>query len=128
MSHATDVVGFYPSLPNGDISEDALCASDCSSAQTEDWTPIFRSSEADTPTHCSKCEALIPHALTSDGYAYVGHALVEHAKDGFGRAPILKQWVEEYLDGVEETDLRAFLYYSALGWPDTDEYTPRKEG
>lgn len=84
--------------------DDAECA-DCHDpdawAGFEDWVEpihIFAGTEADAPTHCTVCEALIPHALTEEGLAYVAEML---ADDG-GRPEIEAQWVEEYGNQLEE--------------------------
>lgn len=61
-------------------------------------TPIFRDSEADTPTHCALCAALIPHALTPDGIEYVREA-VAALEAGDGRREIVGQWRDRYLEG-----------------------------
>jgi hypothetical protein len=59
-------------------------------------------SESDTPTHCHVCEALIPHRLTPDGYAYVGERLRDHLADGGGRAEIQRAWFDAYGDGLDD--------------------------
>ena len=63
--------------------------------------PIFACGhEADTPSHCAQCEALIPHDLTPDGLEYVREA-VEGLTVGQGSADIVRQWQEFYLGGRE---------------------------
>ncbi len=76
-------------LAGGDGRSDADC-------------PIFSiGHEADAPSHCAECDALIPHDLTPDGVEYVREAVREAAQnpgDGW-RAKITEQWREEYLRG-----------------------------
>lgn len=48
-------------------------------ARFEDWDApiaITPDDESDTPTLCSECSELIPHALTYDGYEYVREAIL----------------------------------------------------
>lgn len=93
MRHPTDVVGL---IGGGGV---ALCPECYESVgwPVEDASPIFRSDEADTPTHCDKCDGLIRHGLTPDGIEYVREALDLHAETGQGRAAIIEQWRREYL-------------------------------
>lgn len=103
--HTFDVIGFYPNM--GDFYGEPFCAACapkhadnacadkgncCSPWVLSDAGPIFRDSESDTPTHCVACEALIPHALTLDGAAYVWEAL----QIGTGRPEILAMWRKAY--------------------------------
>ena len=63
----------------------------------EDWTepiPIMQDDECDTPTHCVDCRELIPHALTSHGYAYV----LEAVGSLQGDTEVLQAWSERYFD------------------------------
>ena len=78
--------------------------------------PISEDDEADTPTHCARCEELIAHALTPDGIAYVEEAYAR-ASVGDGRKCIVKQWVLEYLDKPGWADVVAH-------WPNADAYSP----
>lgn len=89
-------IGFYVTC------DDAECV-DCHDPDAwpgfEGWDEpiaIFSLTEADAPTHCSKCEAVIPHALTSDGVAYVQDLL----DAGDGRPEIHAVWVEVYGDSL----------------------------
>ena len=89
-----NVLGFYPVI-DGQIVEDAICIDCVRSNQIDvpqEWEPIFHDMEADTPTHCSMCEALIPHTLTTDGMEYVREAILSG-----GRPEILAQWIMEYI-------------------------------
>ena len=64
--------------------------------------PIFAiGHEADTPSHCELCEALIPHDLTPDGIEYVREAVQACIDDapGAGRRGIVEQWRRQYLPG-----------------------------
>lgn len=66
-------------------------------------TPIFAiGHEADTPSHCSVCDALIPHELTPDGIEYVREAVRDAAEnpDDTWRAGIAGQWRDYYLHGA----------------------------
>lgn len=78
-------VGYY-------VDCDTAYCEDCVPGDVEDHDPIWSWSESDTPTHCAKCESLIPHTLTSDGLEYVA----EHYRDD-PESPIVAQWVAEYL-------------------------------
>ena len=64
----------------------------------EDPAPIFFNNESDTPTHCVKCEALIDHALTSDGYEYVAEAIADFLTNDSGRYKIVMAWALNYSD------------------------------
>jgi hypothetical protein len=57
-----------------------------------DFHPVFFTDEADTPTHCEKCEALMVHDLTPDGIAYVREAL----QAGTGRREVRDAWRNAY--------------------------------
>lgn len=48
--------------------------------------------EADTPTHCDKCNTFLGNPLTADGYAYVRGAI----SDGGGNPEVLAEWAEFY--------------------------------
>lgn len=63
-----------------------------------DAIPIFVDSEADAPTHCVKCELLLPHSLTTDGMKYVKAAVEDYERYGtHSRPEILAAWREAYL-------------------------------
>lgn len=82
----------------------------------EDWPdplPIFWSDEADTPTHCVECEALIPHRLTDYGMEYVREALEMPG----GRRCIERAWVLEYLPSQA---------HIVRDWPTHDAYSPKE--
>ena len=92
--------------------DDAVC-DDCFDPGSwegfEDWDEplaIFADTESDTPTHCVRCHALIPHELTTEGYRYVREAVAEGSnrlgmseRDYRYRQSILDAWAEEYADG-----------------------------
>lgn len=60
----------------------------------QSWEPLGHlSGEADTPTHCEECDALIWHPLTPEGYEYVK----EHCDAGDGDPLILAAWRKAYL-------------------------------
>lgn len=89
--------------------------------------PIFANDEADTPTHCTRCEALIPHALTAEGYDYVADAIGEHLRDPEtnGRACIVAAWFRQYRDGFDRHGLAVrILDLWADAQPSTDRFTP----
>jgi hypothetical protein len=123
--------------------DDAVCTACAPSGFAEDdfseW-PGFESwdepliitaeDESDSPTHCSVCESLIEHRLTSDGYAYVAQAMAEHLSemdshpdDRTGRACILKAWWNAYGDDSDNSGLDV----DVSSWPDHDEYSPKQE-
>jgi len=97
-----DPVGYY--FPAG------LVCADCVEADAElqyrlgrdaaDMYPqiaaVFPDTESDSPEHCEKCEALIGHALTTDGHLFVADALA----DGTGRSEVLAAWREVYGGGL----------------------------
>jgi hypothetical protein len=66
----------------------------------DDPLAIFPDTESDTPTHCAECEALIPHALTPEGYEYVSEAVAQYRDFGIGRGEIVEQWAAQYEDGI----------------------------
>lgn len=90
--HPFDVVGYY----YGECMGGPLCP-DCHREEGHapddpDAHPIFGDGEADTPTHCLNCEALLAHNLTPDGMEYVRDALT----DGTGRPDVLAAWRTAY--------------------------------
>jgi hypothetical protein len=90
-----DVVGYY----YGEAMAGPFCP-DCHAATAGDshdsnLHPVFRDSEADTPSHCLACDALIRHDLTPDGIEYVRDAV----QAGDGDAAVLAAWREAYLSG-----------------------------
>ena len=92
-------IGFYLNC------DDAICASCWELDPTwdgfEEWTEpmaIFHDSEADTPTHCVECEALIDHALTSWGHQYVAEAIADFLANDSGRYKIVMAWALNYGD------------------------------
>lgn len=56
---------------------------------------IFEDTEADSPTHCTTCSAVIDHALTDDGYAYVLEAVAQCFTAG-KQNPVTVQWIDAY--------------------------------
>jgi hypothetical protein len=110
-------IGYYVSC------DDAICE-DCAPEPVKGVTwivpgfmggepiPIYRDTEADTPTHCCECGDLIPHALTREGYAYVLERALSHAADSTGvKCPrpngslvaghgTLAEWWNKYSDGI----------------------------
>lgn len=83
----------------------------------EGWeTPavIFDHEESDTPTHCKTCEALIPHALTSDGADYVAEKIGSNLGDTGHTVRYVSEWWDEYGDGLSEDQLREIIT-EALG-------------
>jgi hypothetical protein len=75
--------------------------------------------EADSPTHCWRCEALIPHKLTSDGLEYVCEAYREAAAGRGGRRCIVRAWVLEYLGPAAQVFV--------IDWPRADRWSPTPE-
>lgn len=109
-------LGFYLNC------DDAVCVNDAPAGFTEDdyskwagfegWkTPavIFDHEESDSPTHCKTCEKLIPHGLTSDGYAYVAEKLSSDLAYNAGRPEIYGQWWDAYGQNFDESDLREII-------------------
>lgn len=97
MRHPTDVVGLIT-----DAKGDRVLCPECFEGEgwpREDASAIFRSDEADTPTHCERCDGLIRHGLTPDGIEYVREAVEDHADTGKGcHGPsVIDLWREEYL-------------------------------
>lgn len=118
----------------GYLSGDTAYCLDCFSGDPTLVTPIMRSTEADTPTHCTDCEVLIPHALTSDGLLYVAMQIDTHVRDKLlgittGRVAILGRWWNEYQEQFfgelwHDGLLRLMLqdYFDSM--PTIDEYSP----
>lgn len=78
---------------------------------------------ADSPTHCTVCEVLIPHLLTSEGLEYVRDAYCSAAarmlrRDPVsgGRAPIVRAWVLQYLPSQA---------HIVADWPTRDQWSPQ---
>lgn len=112
-------IGFYADC------DDAYCVA-CFDPDAwegfEDWSeplPIFAQDEADGPTHCARCEDLIPHALTLDGYADVRAAYLRALLVEDGRRCIVRAWVEEYMQDDEDA------LEAVEDWPLTDAYSPQ---
>lgn len=119
-----NVLGYYPVI-NDQISDDAICA-DCQRFVVQhtgqptppEWEPIFYNMEADTPTHCVGCRALIPHELTSEGYAYVWSALQE----GTGDREVLDAWKDLYGPPPEaDADEVLDAYLECAIWSSVDD-------
>jgi hypothetical protein len=118
----TTILGYYIDC------DSALCAPcaalvdlDRTWAGFEDWEAPLEilsgaEGEADTPTHCSRCEALIPHRLTMDGLEYVREAYREAAAGRGGRRCIVRAWVLKYLHPTSRTIV--------ADWPERDEWSP----
>ena len=104
-------IGFYTQ------DGDPICA-DCHDGNPDD-AAVFPDSETDYPSHCRKCETLIPEALTADGVRYVAYALTAPT----GRECILAQWWEAYGDLVVDAyrDALAERFSKA---PAQDAYSP----
>lgn len=77
--------------------DEATCIDCFDGARMESFASIYSDSEADTPTHCHKCETLIEHNLTADGRQYVADAVLAYFASNRGRKEILAQWVKAYL-------------------------------
>lgn len=107
-------IGYYPSA--GDFHLDPACP-DCHEAHGidrceccmayvhDDSEPIFDDSSSDTPTHCTFCEAIIPHRLTREGYDYIAEALTF----GQGRPEILAVWRETYAGVTLDAAMREMV-------------------
>jgi hypothetical protein len=119
------LVGFYDNMT-------PMCV-DCDDGNSD--TAIFTGDEADTPTHCEECGVLIPHALTSDGYDYVGDKILEGFHAGV-QNPVTVQWIDYYggemddehvhgLDRDTVIDLYKLMPY-ASAWIDTDREDLRR--
>ena len=119
-----NIVGYYLNC------DTAVCV-DCAPTPTDETdcddgypAPIYDDMESDTPTHCANCEALIPHALTDDGYRYVEERIAGHLADPTdGRACVLAAWWREY-GAVDRMDLVGILNQWANAQPTHDFYSP----
>jgi hypothetical protein len=115
-------IGYYV---DSDTAYCADCYTDDDFYGFEGWTEpiaIPSHSEADSPTHCARCESLIPEVMTDAGIRYVADSVLPaiqaslEGREVDGRPCILKQWWEEYLeDAVSDVVSR---------WPDSDRYSP----
>lgn len=91
-------IGYYVTC---DDAECAACHHPEDWPGFEDWEapiPIYYGTESDTPTHCIKCRALIPHALTAHGYEYVR----ERVAQGDGDPTVLSDWAAIYLEDADK--------------------------
>lgn len=81
---------------------------------------ILDSEESDSPTHCSveKCEALIPHELTSAGYEYVAEHVTSFLLSEGGRREILLAWWDQYGDVLSDETLQRIADDGGLDRPD----------
>lgn len=102
--------------------DDAVCTDDAPAGFADDnfssWSGfrgwespavIFDHEESDSPTHCSVCGTLIPHALTPDGYASIMETITSDLADGTGRPEIYGQWWDEYGQNLDESNLREII-------------------
>jgi hypothetical protein len=96
-----EVIGWYAGEDmHGPYCPDCYAEMGLAGGDTD--TPIFAyGHEADAPSHCAVCEALIPHDLTPDGIEYVREAVREAAENpgDTWRAMITGQWRDRYLEG-----------------------------
>lgn len=95
-------IGFYVTC---DDAECFACHDPDAWPGFEGWDEpiaIFAHREADAPTHCRLCEAVIPHALTDEGLTYVAETIAS----GEGRPEILAMWVEAYGTDLEDLATR----------------------
>jgi hypothetical protein len=99
----------------------------------EDWdepAALLSDEEQDTPTHCTECKELIPHALTSDGYTYVVDAVRAHIEEFVHElvAPnahsvkVVHAWVEQYADWGEMNGILVALHNALYEAMDDAEY------
>lgn len=115
-------IGYYIAS-QGELTGDAICDRHVTEEEERDGEPITHDMEADTPTHCLVCEDLIPHALTSDGFEYVGEYMA-NAFAGDGRPTIIRQWVIEYGADVPDAYFRDAVRNVVEDWPLSDALTP----
>lgn len=98
-----EVIGYYPFMTGAGAYLEAACPSCheahgidrcecCYGYAHDDSEPVYADTSSDTPTHCTHCEAIIPHRLTREGYGYVADALAF----GSGRPEILAAWRATY--------------------------------
>ena len=110
-------IGYYPFMRGAGAFLDAACpecherhgqdrCECCYGYDHADSEPIWDSTESDTPTHCVHCEALIPHRLTREGYAYVAESLVL----GSGRPEILSEWRDAYAGVALDAAMRGATF------------------
>lgn len=114
----------------------------------QDW-PITTNDAGDTPTHCRRCEVLIPHDLTGDGEEYVMDRMEETFDNitravtypaggdfGGGQLYIQRQWWKQYGEKitrrfVPNTEACSFVRSAVdalvSGWPERDEHSPQQD-
>lgn len=117
------ILGYYES--DGMTLGDAYCCSCTTILDIRNGyeQPIDDGDESDTPTHCARCEELIPHGLTPDGVLYVLNALFDIFFDeGKGRKCIVKKWITEYRIDVDD-----LLSETVNDFPDSDSFSPHLE-
>lgn len=92
----------------------------------EEPAPIFNDTEADTPTHCAECGAVIRHNLTADGARYVMDAIAEFIT-GDGHTPdVMAQWWDAYGEdeyALDHSDLAEIIRRAMVARGCT-EFTP----
>lgn len=62
----------------------------------EEPAVIFNDTEADSPTHCGICGAVIRHDLTFDGARYVMEAIAEFIAGDGHNPDVMAQWWDAY--------------------------------
>lgn len=121
------VIGYYANASDAyctdcwpAVQPALLSEHECDDEDEGIFAVIFSDTESDTPAHCRRCEVLIPHRLTDEGYAYVHAALAENG----GRPCIHKAWWNEYGDGLSGDQCRLIVQAWSDQLPDRDAYSP----
>lgn len=61
-----------------------------------DYSHYAELNETDTPSHCARCEELLPFKLTGDGYQYAAEAIIDVMCAPRPRPDIVLQWWNMY--------------------------------
>ena len=94
----------------------------------EEPLAIFNDTDADTPTHCRQCGAVIRHDLTADGARYVMDAIAEFIAGDGHNPDVMAQWWDAYGEdeyALDHSDLCEIIRQAMVARGVT-EYVPAR--
>lgn len=89
----------------------------CDCCADDGDSPIWSTTEVDSPMHCEECGAVICCTLTTEGQRYVRESVTQYLTNGTGDAHVLEAWCQDLLES------KVNLYNMAYFWN-----LPRDEG
>jgi len=127
-----DIIGYYINC------DEALCA-DCANTEgigkanekeaeisPTNPAPIYRDTEADAPTHCARCQVLIPHQLTSAGLSFIADVIATRLCGLLANESVVAAWWRVYGDQISDDCIRDTIDDWATESPHSDDYVPKK--